>query len=148
MPSKADIEIRKAPPDLLAAMWPLAQPWILKGLTAATDTSLSGVISGLRSGTDQLWVVIADDGVIGAFLTSFYEGEDDASAQFLGVYGLGGDRITEWIGALGTTMKEFAAHRGGCKVKFCGRPAYQRLLPDYIVAGKHGEHFIYEGALS
>lgn len=148
MPSKGEIEIRKTPPDMLAAMWPLAQPWILKGLTAATDTSLGGVISGLRSGSDQLWVVIAHDGVIGAFLTSFYEAEDDASAQFLGVYGLGGDRITEWIAELGTTMKQFAAHRGGCKVKFCGRPAYQRLLPGYAVAGEYGGQFIYEGALS
>lgn len=140
MPSTGEVKIHKIPVSHVGVLWPLVQPWLERGLKAAHDTSMAGILLGLKDGTDQLWAIVADGDVIGAFLTSIHTGDDEGGAQYLAVYALGGERLTEWAGKLGDEMARFAKFYDCASVRFCGRPGWERMLPSYRVAGEfHGE---------
>ena len=143
-----DIKIHKIPVEHIGVLWPMVQPWLERGLKAATDTSMAGILLGLKEGTDQLWAVLDGKEVIGAFLTSFYIDDDSNEVRYLAAYALGGDRLPDWAGLLGETMAEYAKHNKCKSVRFCGRPGWGRLLPSYQITGAYQGHSVFERAVS
>jgi hypothetical protein len=140
------LSVKKVPASHVDMAWPVAQPWLMRGLTAATNVSMTGIIAGLREETDQLWLVLDGTETVGAFLTAVHEDEDDPDTSFLAVYALGGERAPEWAAELGDTVTAFARAQDCEAVRFCGRPAWGRLVPDVqVIAAGNGEH-IYERA--
>lgn len=146
MPS--EVKINKVPEQHIRTIWPLAQPWLTKGLSAAHDLSMSAVIRGLLDGYDQLWIVVDGKDVIGSFLTSVHQGDDDTPDRFLAVYALGGERAPEWAAALGDTITDYAKHKHCEAVRFVGRPGWGRLVPHVQPLSKANEReHIYERAV-
>ncbi|MDO9381833.1 MAG: hypothetical protein Q7T86_03125 [Hyphomicrobiaceae bacterium] len=145
MPSSANVKIIRISAGWLPGMWPLVEPWLSKGLTAATDLSMVSIHHDLKTGEADLWAIAAPGEVRGAFLTSLYEHE--SGGVFLGVYALGGEHLPEWSSAINDTMQKFAKSQGAKSVRFAGREAWSRVLPDYRVIGQRLGHQVYERAL-
>jgi len=133
------------PRSLIGQMWLHVAPFLLKGLTRATDLTLKQVTDGLVSGEDQLWCVIHQDKVVAGFLTSVFE---DDETTFLGVYGLGGTGLEIWGTLLGEKMVEAARAAGCASVRFTGRDAWSRVLPTYQRTGRRGDEAVFERAVT
>lgn len=142
---KDQARIIPIPPHMIGDMWPHVVPHLLKGLTKATDVTLRQVADDLVAGNDQLWCVMHRDRVLAAFLTAVYL--DDDGGRFLGVYGLGGTEIELWGRELGDRMLEAAIATGAASVRFTGREAWSRVLPQYRITGQRGSEAIYERAV-
>jgi hypothetical protein len=147
MPSSAEPEIVHIPAELFGRLWEHLAPFLLLGLSAATDKTLEQVVAGVIAGDDDLWAVIQDGKVIGSFLTSSFE-DPESNALFLGVYGLGGTRAETWARKLGDEMVDAAKQRGCGSVRFCGREAWSRVLPSYRAIGeRENGHSVFERAV-
>jgi hypothetical protein len=144
MPSEGEIRIVRVSPEQTGGLWPLVEPWLRKGLTAATDLSMPQIRADLLEREADLWAAIVPGKVVGAFLTSLYEHEDGGT--FVGVYGLGGSDLARWADQLGDTMRRFAGVSGARCVRFHGRDAWARILPEFADIGTRQGHHVYEGA--
>ena len=140
-----DPVIARIPREMIGAMFPLVAPHLLKGLATATDVTLESVVDDLVAGTDHLWAITHDDEVLAAFVTSAFLAEDGST--FIGVYGLGGKDIARWGKRLGETMTLYAKSQGAASVRFCGREAWSRVLPDFQITGSRLGEAVYERAV-
>lgn len=140
-----DPRIVPIPRQMIGDMWMHVAPHLLKGLSKATDVTLQQVADDLVNGTDQLWCVLHKDRVLAAFLTAVYLDEEHGT-KFLGVYGLGGTEIEIWGRELGDKMLEAAIAAGCTSVRFTGREAWSRVLPNYRITGQRLGEAIFERA--
>lgn len=130
-----ETKIITVPAIMLPNMWLHVAPFLMKGLTKATNVTLRQMIDDIIEGTDTLWAIFRDGKVAGAFCTAQYI-DEDTGKTFVGVYALGGDGLEHWAGLLGETMAEFAKHTGASSVRFTGRDAWSRVLPTYQITGR------------
>ena len=136
-----EVRIEQIPLELFREMWPHVAPKLFKGLMPI-DLTIEQVCDDIVRGASQLWAIFSDDRLVAAFLTSL-----DIDG-YVSVYGLGGERVSKWAHALDDAMQKFAADNDMPRVRFSGRAAWSRLLPDYIVTGDHPSgQFVYERAV-
>lgn len=130
--------------DLLD-MLPHVAPHLAKGL-GELEFDAGALLADIESNRTQVWAIVVDDEVSGAFLTSIRQHED--GARDLDVYGLGGERIMRWGKALSDRMADFARHHSCRRVVFAGRKALAKAYGDTVrVIGTTGGNLIYERAL-
>jgi hypothetical protein len=138
-----EIKIIPIPRAAIPALWMHLAPFLLRGLTAATDVTLKQLTDDLVSGEDTLWGIFEGNRARGAFVTALYL-DEDSGKRFLGVYALGGEGLDRWAAKLGDTMAEHARRAGAASVRFCGRDAWSRVLPSYRVIGCLGREAVFE----
>lgn len=136
----------RIPRQLLAEMWPHCVPHLLRGLTACTNATLEQIGGDVLNGTDDLWGVFVDHELCAAFLTSTFE-DEDTGEEFVGVYGLGGAGLSSWKDEVDRTMQGEARRLGLSRVRFCGREAWSRVLPDLRFVGTRDGAAVYERAV-
>jgi hypothetical protein len=139
-----ETKIVAIPPFMVVDMWPHIEPFVRKGLTAATDVTIMDIVDGVSAGTDILWAIFADGEVAGAFVTALY---DEPTSFFVGVYALGGRDLNRWADLLGETMAGYARDVGASHVRFMGREAWSRVLPSYQITRRCGTETIFERAV-
>lgn len=128
----------------LALVWSQATQYLIYGLSVNPNLKVGEIVDGLLDESIQLWVIIPSAGydeMLGCFLTSV---ERDAGEWVVTLFNLGGRRPKEWVMACHEAMHEFAKVEGAKRVRLCGRPAWQRILPGYAVVGEKSGHLIYE----
>jgi len=138
--SAKGVRIYPVPKHLVPQMWPHLVPHLERGCEAAAMT-LDGILEGVNADTDRLWTIFLDGRVSGAFVTAMH---DDDRGRWLGVCGLGGRGIRQWAGALDATMQLEAKTHGVMVIRFAGREAWSRVLPNLAVTGRAGDHLVYE----
>lgn len=130
-----------------SAVWPHAAPYLMRGLSAATNVTLRQVVAGIVAGEDVLWVVIDQGVTTAAFLTSTCT-DDDTGETFVWVFGLGGYGMHRWAKALEDAVTAFALRAGANSVRFAGRDAWSRVLPSCQIIGREwGRNATYQRAV-
>jgi hypothetical protein len=117
---------------------------LCRSLAAAGETDMRGCLVDLVMGRRQLWGVF-DEGVAGPvalFRTEIVM--DQAEASHLQVSALAGRDLRRWAHLLSEQMKEEARNRGCKAVRFAGRDAWGRVLPEYRPVGAVNGETIFE----
>lgn len=142
-PRESGYDVLRIHPKKLALVWDQCYPLLMQSLPANPVMSLDEIITGLSDQSIQFWVVArAHEAVIEAvFLTSI---ERDKGEWVVSLFNLGGGRAKEWVLDVHEAMHRYARIEDCKRVRMCGRPAWQRILPDYPVVGERGGHLIYE----
>lgn len=141
------------PAGLTPVVWPQIAPHLMIGLTAAIDCTPQTLAEWMVRGYALPWVITDRLGVAAAFFTSVYDPETasatDAPHRFIGVYALGAANTTStrprWADQLRDAMLDYARRENVAAVRFMGRRAWRRLLPDFTVIGQAANgHHVYE----
>jgi hypothetical protein len=135
--------ILPVPREMLPAMWPVVVPWLTKGLAAATNSSLPSIWQSVEGGWETVWCLFCDHDLKGAFVAGL---RDDDDGRYLALYALGGSNMRAWITEVDAAMQAEARRLGVDRVRFAGRPAWLRVLPELAIVGSIGPHAIYERA--
>lgn len=149
----APYNLIRIPVKYLADIWVYVLPTIEKGLTANPNMNLDDVLNGLIDESIQLWVVMKQQPfgrtLVAAFLTSIERDVTEGGEMewVLSLYGLGGAEPRAWVMLCHQTMHRFARGEDCKRVRMCGRPAWQRILPGYRVVGEKQGHLVYERAV-
>ncbi len=135
MPSPADIAVTIIPPELHAASWPIALPFLRKA-SETCEESEAELARRLAEKEAQLWLVVdlARLSTEAAFLTSVHDG---GKGRFLWLFGLGGREPRAWALAVQTAVTTFAKHERCGAVRFSGSKAWKRLLRGVSVIAAH-----------
>ena len=131
-------------PSLIDDYWPHVQPHLSAGMIVA-DMDPGKTVNALLRGEYLLWVVTTDDhsGVRAAFLTAIVA---DGHRRVIEIGALAGKGAWDWAQAVSARMAEYARAEGAATYRFCGVPAWSRLLPECRVTGHHSRGVpIYEG---
>ena len=142
-PSAKTVRIYPVPKHLVSQMWPHLVPHLIRGCEAA-DMTLEDIAGGVDAETDRLWAIFLNGKAVGAFVTAVHE--DDAG-RWLGVCGLGGRGVRQWADALDATMQLEAKAHGLTAIRFAGREAWSRVLPNLAVRGRWNDQPIFERAV-
>lgn len=137
-------DVVQIPLRLVADIWGYAYPYIMLGRHANPELTFDDIVEGIIDQSVQLWIVVENrDGkkLKAVFLTSV---ERDKEDWVLSLFNLGGEDPKSWVSACHQAMHEFAKKEGCARVRLCGRPGWQRILPDYPITGRRGDHYIYE----
>jgi len=143
MSPSANIRVLCIPPHLHNAMWPHVAPWLTKGLAAAKTSTLEGIKYDLNNGTDHLWCIFENEGLVGAFVTAVYIDQ----GKYLGVYALGGRGLLKWAGDIDLAMQTEARRLSIGVIRFAGRRGWSRVLSGLSRKGEIGGHEIWERAV-
>lgn len=141
---KPSARIYPVPRHLVPQMWPHVVAHLKRGADAA-DMTLEEIAGGIDAGTDRLWVIFLDGNVSGAFVTAICS---DESGQYLGVCALGGRGVRRWADLIDATMQLEARTHGVPAIRFAGREAWSRVLPNLAITGRWKDQPIYERAVS
>lgn len=129
----SNIIIAPVLPEVLGSALRVSGGYLMAGLSTEEDMTLEAVTDGLVAGTLQLWIVMEDEDVIGAFLTRVVpEGDEKA----LDVGALGGRNILSWGKAISREMTEFAKFVGARRIIFKGRKALLRAYEGFNIVGE------------
>lgn len=140
MPALDDIRIIRVPDGLIEEMWSRVAPLLSRGCDALPNVTVEDIAAGVEAGTDEVWAVFRNHRLAAAFVTAQFEG----SPPFLGIYALGGRRMREWVGHMDQVLAYEAKRRGLGSVRFAGRKAWARVIPNVSPVGTLGMHTIYE----
>lgn len=141
----SDYTLIRVPVRHIPDVWSYVMPMVLKGSAVNPNMTLDQLTDGLLDQSIQMWLVMI--GVSGkrevaaVFFTSI---ERDKGEWVLSLYGLGGKDARKWVMECHQEMHEFARQEDCKRVRMCGRPAWQRILPGYQVVGEKQGHLIYE----
>ncbi len=139
-----DIRIIRVPDGLVPEMWGRVAPLLSKGCAALPNVSIEDISEGLDSGTDELWTVFVNHFLMAAFVTAQFEDK----RPFLGVYALGGRGMRQWVEKMDEVLAWEAKRRGLPRVRFAGRKAWSRIIPNVSEVGAMGGHMIYERVIA
>lgn len=139
-----DIRIIRVPDALVAEMWSRLAPFLAKGCAALPNVTLEDLAKGIEDGTDDLWTVFDNHRPAAAFVTAQFAGPPD----FLGVYALGGNGMRRWVRQMDQVLECEARRRGIRSVRFAGRKAWGRIIPNVRNVGTLGDHAIFERVLA
>ena len=143
MSPSAEIRVLPIPANLVDVMWPHVCPWLTKGLAAAQTSTLDGILRDVNNGTDHLWCIFENEGLVGAFVTAVYVDQ----GKYLGIYGLGGRGLRNWAREIDLAMQTEARRCGVDRYRFAGRRGWSRVLPGLAHRGAVNGHDIWERAL-
>lgn len=139
-----DIRVIRVPDGLVPEMWERVAPLLRKGCAALPNVDIEDIAEGLDNGTDELWTVFVNHYLMAAFVTAQF----DDGKPFLGVYALGGRRMRDWVGRMDDVLAWEAKRRGIPLVRFAGRKAWSRVIPNVSEVGAMGGHVIYERVIA
>lgn len=137
----SNLQVLHVPPELIGSTWLAVAPLLLKGLTSDPNLSIQEVADHLVSLTMQLWAVLEDEHLLGAFLTSVND------EGYVTVFALGASdkfRMPRWIAKVDEALETFALSHDCSKIRFAGRSGYRRLLHKYKIVGRVMDQEIYE----
>lgn len=123
------------PRETLGVMFRIVGPHLLRGLAAAPDQTVQGVIDDILDGTTTLWVAIDEDEVKGVFLTALVD--DGGGKSAVDVFGLSGQGLDSWGKDLSDTMAAFAKHNDAHRVIFAGRKGLLKFYSGVRIVGEH-----------
>lgn len=140
---KVKYDVIRVAPNHLKMIWDRAYPLLRKSMTANPCLQMDEIIQGLSDGSMQFWMVARVDhrAVDAVFLTCI---ERDNGEWVLSLFNLGGANPKAWVNEVHEAMHQYARFEDCKRVRLCGRPAWQRILPGYPVVGERGGHLIYE----
>lgn len=119
-----------APPPLTPLMWRAAIPFLERALDEGEgEFALDDLKRAIEAGTMQLWLLLADDGVIGAGLTEILRYPRKTSAV-LRLFAAEDGRRIEWLPHL-AHLERWAKAEGCDAIEAIGRPGWQRVLRTY-----------------
>lgn len=141
--SESRHDVLRIHPKRLASIWTTCFPLLMKSMPANSQLTVADIIAGLADQSMQFWIIARrEESVIDAvFLTSI---ERDKGEWVLSLFNLGGTGAREWVGEVHRMMHQYARLEDCKRVRMCGRPAWQRILPNYPVVGERLGHLIYE----
>jgi len=120
-------------------------------LVGADRVTAGGLaVDDLQSGDVMLWVVIegqSPPALRAVFATAITEHNGRPFVDVAGLAGAPKGRVHRLTRAIDAQMQEHARVMGCAGVRFVGRDAYKRLLPDYKVRGLRGAWPIFERVL-
>lgn len=137
-------DILLVPPKQIGDIWRHVIPFLIYGMQINPNLGIREIADGLVDQSIQMWVVAPKDeslALMGCFLTSI---ERDKGEWVVTLFNLGGRQPKDWVMDCHEAMHHFAKREGAKRVRLCGRPAWQRILPGYAVVGEVGGHLIYE----
>lgn len=138
------ITIAQLPTELIQPSWPWIGPYLLEGARVAEDIEQG--IQDIAANKARVWVILDEDEVLGAFLTSVVE---DKRGTAVDVYGLGGRHILRWGKKLSDEMVAYAKQNDCGRVIFKGRKALMRAYEGIRPVGQEEDGtMIYERAVA
>jgi hypothetical protein len=138
-----DIRIIPIPSHLVDVMWPHLVPWLTKGLAAAKTSTLDGIRQDVANGTDHLWAIFQNEGLVGSFVTAVYTDQ----GSYLGIYALGGRGLRNWANDIDLAMQTEARRCGVNRYRFAGRRGWSRVLSGLAYRGRFGGDHVWERAV-
>lgn len=141
------------PPALVAELWPIIGPQLLRGLMAGGDdlevveNGFRDALEGVFDNTHQVWI-ITEDGpprIRATFGTRIFI--DEQHRKVLEVSALGGEGIKEWGVPATQRMVEFGRAEGCDVLLGYGRPALARVYENMKIVGNTRNLAILERAL-
>lgn len=145
MQSKDEIRVIHVAPFAIGAVWPFAAPFLHRGVAVDVNTSFKQVADGLVDELKQLWIITTGRAVTGAFLTTIH---DDQNGRVVHVSTLSGSDMRHAATVIDDAMSAFADRTDCDRIRFCGRPGWGGLLPQYETCGEHQGHHVYERAVA
>lgn len=130
-----------SPPDLAGVLAMIGGPRVTAGGISLAE---------LKSGEIMLWVVIEGQtppALRAVFATAITEHDGRPFVDVAGLAGVRRGQAPRLVHAIDAQMQEHARRMGCAGVRFVGREAYRRLLPQYQVRGQLGEMPIFERVL-
>lgn len=119
-----------APPPLAPETWRAALPYVERAQAEGEgEYALDDLRRAIDEGTMQLWLLVADDGVIGAGLTEIIRYPQKTSAV-LRMFAADDGRRAEWLPHL-PHLERWARAQGCDAIEAIGRPGWARVLSAY-----------------
>ena len=132
------------PPENVDQVWPLITTQLSKAEERSGGSSIEADKDYIKKRMKQLWVVLIDtdeqkNKVVCAGITSLEKCPD--GTQVMNIEMLGGDEMKYWF-QLKDELETWAKSENRDKVRFWGRKAWLRKLPDYKIT-----HYLMEKEL-
>lgn len=144
MPASDDVRIIRVPDGLVTEMWGRVAPLLDRGCGALPNVDLEDIAAGVEAGTDEVWTVFLNHELVASFVTAQFEDQ----RPYLGVYALGGRHMRDWVRQMDSVLAWEAKRRGLARVRFAGRKAWARVIPNVSPVGTMGGHTIYERVIA
>ena len=125
-------------------VWPGLVGFVLKGRPTDPNMTMDELVDGLLDQSTAMWVIVETAGEKRPVAVFFTQTERDRGEWVLSLFGLGGQHAKRWVMACHEAMHDYAKQEGCRRVRLCGRPAWQRILPGYRVTGEKQGHLVYE----
>lgn len=140
------ISVIKIPKAQLLEMWPHVSPFLEKGMKAAFDTSLMNIAEDVCNDMASVWAIFEENKIKAAFASSICI-DEQKGGKVVVVYALGGDDVLNWAQALRDEIEQYGAFHDCESMRFYGRKAWARILPDFHIIGADQGETIYERAI-
>ena len=135
--------IAVSPADL-DDVWPHIKHFIGEGLKVAGDDP-QRVAADILAKEAHLWVVVDDHPT--RFRAAFLSSARNIDGQHvLTLYGLAGKGAQHWARMIEERMVEYARAIGAKSIRFAGKDAWARILPQCRIIDRMNGHAIYERA--
>lgn len=144
MPYKDSPFLHMFAPRDIPAVAQLYGKLLCRAMAAADETDMRECLSELVLGRKQLWAVLIPSKAwpLALFRTEIVV-EDDGS-KWLCVSALAGDDLKSWARLLSDGMAKVARECGCACVRFAGRDAWGRVLPEVKRVGSLGGEAVFE----
>jgi len=115
-------------PKDVSRVWPIVRYDIKRAFDRQpTDDTFAVAEARLLAGKSLLWISWTGCTIVGAVITELWQ---TPSKKVCGVIAVGGRGLDNCRSGL-KRIEEFAKDEGCDVVRFCGRKAWARVLPDY-----------------
>lgn len=139
------ISMQMVPPTAVVDVVRLYRPMFARALTAACEDDARACVADLVIGRRQLWVLFfADKPGLLAMFRSEISIEPDGS-RVLVLSALAGKGMRDWVHVISDGMVQVARTIGCTAVRFAGREAWGRVLPEVQRIGElRNGHAVFE----
>jgi len=136
--------LRRFPPAAVVDVARLYGRALCRSLAAAGETDMRGCLVDLVTGRQQLWGIFEPDvaGPLALFRTEIVL--DTETSRYLEVSALAGTGLRRWARLVSDTMQATARELGCASVRFAGRDAWGRVLPECAPVGDVDGETIFE----
>jgi hypothetical protein len=126
-PAAAKAQLIACSPEALTALYPVALPFLERSYRRARQEVPVELYGELKRATRVLWLLVRDDAIIGAGITSLWNMRDGRVCK---MEHCGGGTLKLWL-PLGRVIEQYARAEGCVRVLAEARPGWARYAPDY-----------------
>lgn len=138
--------IRQIPPQSVVDVAKLYRSALARSFAAAGEKDARACLVDLVMGRRQLWAIF-EPGRAGPLALFRTEIVADPEGAWLCVSALAGRDLRSWGKLLGETMTDVAREIGCKSVRFAGRAAWGRVLPEFKRVGDVSGEAVFERAV-
>lgn len=115
-------------PNMIEAVWDKCVPFLSNPDIGDVEfSSVEQTKESCSKGTDQLWMLMTGDELVGCFNTNF--GPVSPGISLVNIYNLSGMDIKSWIDILDHKISKFAKDNGCAFYMYIGRRGFSKLVP-------------------